>query len=262
MKIPTFHRLTAFLANPGLLFYVCPWLMALIVAGTVTQPSMGLYPAVDAFLLSWVVWCGPLPLPGGLPTLGLLAINMLARFLFKSEWTWPKAGIHLAHFGVLVMLFSGLVTVLCAREGYMVIPEGRASAELYAYDKGEIRITPPQKPGDAMSWGSIMETLPFTLQLSDFVRETYPGTETPSRYYSDVTVQENGQSFPTRIDMNEPLRMNGYTFYQSSFLDVGEHQATVLQVVRNQGRLFPYVSCALIGLGLLLHLVLTIRRRA
>lgn len=262
MKNPSFPRLIAFLASPGILFYVCPWLMALIIAGTVTQPALGLYPAVDAFLLSWVVWCGFLPLPGGLPTLGLLAVNMLARFLFKSEWVWPKAGIHLAHFGVLVMLFSGLMTVLTAREGYMIIPEGRDSAEIYAYENGEIRITPPEKTGDAMNWGRTLETLPFTLTLTDFVRETYPGTETPSRYYSDVTLQQSGQSFPTRIDMNEPLRMNGYTFYQASFLDVGEHQATVLQVVHNQGRLFPYVSCALMGIGLLLHLIVTIRRRA
>ena len=56
------------------------------------------------------------------------------------------------------------------------------------------------------------------------------------------------------IRMNEPLRHRGYTFYQASFTadDIGE--ATVLAVVRNSGRLFPYISSVIVCFGMLLHL--------
>jgi len=51
--------------------------------------------------------------------------------------------------------------------------------------------------------------------------------------------------------MNHPLRYGGKTFYQASF---GKGDAlSVLQVVRNPGWLIPYLSCALVALGLALH---------
>src|ERR671931_470504 len=53
------------------------------------------------------------------------------------------------------------------------------------------------------------------------------------------------------IWMNHPLRYAGETFYQQSFLrgDMG----TVIQVVRNPGWLIPYISCTMVGLGMLIH---------
>ena len=53
------------------------------------------------------------------------------------------------------------------------------------------------------------------------------------------------------IWMNHPLRYAGETFYQASFKP-GD-QTSVLEVVRNPGWLIPYISCTLVGLGLLVH---------
>lgn len=60
-------------------------------------------------------------------------------------------------------------------------------------------------------------------------------------FTSQVTVmdQENNIQFPATIEMNEPLRYRGMTFYQSSFDLSGETPYTVLAVVENQGRIFP-----------------------
>ncbi len=251
-----FRRLAPWLASPAILFYTLPWLMALVAAATVTQPALGLHKAVRLFIDSWIVWADMLPLPGGLAALALLGVNLLARFLFKSEWRWRKSGIHLAHLGVLVLLAGGLVTRSATLEGYMVIPEGKTSDVVYAYDEGEIRIVPPAKPGESMQWGTELARLPFALTLEDFVRDTYPGTDTPRAYHSDVELLQNGQAAKTRISLNEPLRLRGYALYQSSFLDVGDRQATVLQVTRDQGRLLPYLAFALLAFGLSLHLFL------
>jgi len=63
---------------------------------------------------------------------------------------------------------------------------------------------------------------------------------------------------PLTIRMNEPLRYEGKTFFQSSFDEVDE-KGTVLQVVDNPSRLTPYVACVLVAFGMswqfLVHLI-------
>lgn len=258
----SFHRIINAAASPAIVFYALPWLMILTVIGTVVQPEIGLHAAIEQYFAAWIVWFNFLPLPGGLTTLAILTLNLTARFLFKSEWIWPKAGIHLTHLGVLVLLFGGLAGFILAREYYMIIPEGKSSDVLYAYDNGEIRITPPTEAGGAMSWGKEAARLPYTIHLIDFVRENYPGTQTPKNYHSDVSVSQGKAEFPVRIAMNDPLRYGGYTLYQASFLDVGDHQATVLQVGKNEAAVFPYLSGVLIAAGLVLHLFLKRKRVA
>ena len=106
--------------------------------------------------------------------------------------------------------------------------------------------------------------LPFRLHLVDFVRENHPGTDLARRYRSEVLLMEGGIETRKVIRMNEPLRHRGFTFYQASFLppsaDGDGVETTVLAVVRNSGRLFPYFSSILICFGLLLHLAQRIPR--
>jgi hypothetical protein len=60
--------------------------------------------------------------------------------------------------------------------------------------------------------------------------------------------------------MNEPLRYKGYTFYQSSFEQRDGIEVSVLNVVKNTGRFFPYLSCLVIFCGLLLHFILRVKK--
>ncbi len=96
--------------------------------------------------------------------------------------------------------------------------------------------------------------VPFTVQLDKFTHEKYPGTETPRRFASDVTVKEGASSFTYNVSMNQPLRHAGLTFFQSSFGSTKDGKSlSVLQVVRNPGWLLPYVSVSVMSLGLLWH---------
>ena len=94
---------------------------------------------------------------------------------------------------------------------------------------------------------------PYTIQLLEFRHDLYVGTDTPKNYSSRVRLIDpsRGEDREVLIRMNEPLRYQGETFYQSAFLpgDTG----TVLQVVRNPGVWMPYVSCLLVSLGMLVH---------
>jgi len=96
--------------------------------------------------------------------------------------------------------------------------------------------------------------VPFTVQLDKFTHEKYPGTETPRRFASDVTLKEGASSFTYNISMNQPLRHAGLTFFQSSFGSTKDGKSlSVLQVVRNPGWLLPYISVAIMSLGLVWH---------
>ena len=66
---------------------------------------------------------------------------------------------------------------------------------------------------------------------------------------------EDGVSRRVMISMNQPLRNREYTFYQASFVDA-EREASVLAVVRNAGRNYPYISSVVMCIGLLIHIFL------
>jgi hypothetical protein len=107
---------------------------------------------------------------------------------------------------------------------------------------------------------------PYEIQLLEFRHDKYVGTETPKNFSSRVRVidREKGVDRIVKIWMNNPLRYAGETFYQSSF-EPGR-DLTILQVVRNDGWMIPYLSCMFVGLGMAVHmatnLVGFLRRRA
>ncbi len=78
-------------------------------------------------------------------------------------------------------------------------------------------------------YGTKVHTLPFSIKLNDFIAQKYPGTEKSySAFESQVSVQNNGEVFDSRIFMNNILDYEGYRFFQSSF-DPDE-KGTVLSV--------------------------------
>lgn len=109
---------------------------------------------------------------------------------------------------------------------------------------------------------------PFSFELKDVVLEQYTGTAIPKDYSSYVRiVDDTGATLQEgRIWMNSPMRFRGETYYQSQYTSAAQSplrvEQTVLQVVTNAGWLIPYVSCVLVGLGMLVHFSLTLTRFA
>lgn len=106
---------------------------------------------------------------------------------------------------------------------------------------------------------------PFALTLLKVTHDVYLGTDIPKNFSSRVriTTPDGRDDREVLIYMNNPLRFAGLTFYQYQ-MD-SEHATSVLQVVRNPSWLLPYISCALITLGLLvqfcIHLASFVTRR-
>ena len=121
------------LGQADILFWTLPWLMILIVLGTIAQKTMGLYTAQHTFFASFVFTYGWVPLPGGYTVLTVMTINLICKFLFLSPWTTAKIGIHLIHFAVILLLLGGALTAATMQEGYMALKEGESSMTIRDY---------------------------------------------------------------------------------------------------------------------------------
>lgn len=97
--------------------------------------------------------------------------------------------------------------------------------------------------------------LPFEIELIDFEKQVYPGTEMARSYSSEVILKDNGSKWQSLISMNSPVRYKGYTLFQASFMEGVNEQTTILAVVKNVGRMFPYISSIIMCIGLIIHLV-------
>jgi hypothetical protein len=94
---------------------------------------------------------------------------------------------------------------------------------------------------------------PYTIYLKKFTHAVYPGTTVPKDFASEIRLvnTEQQEDRETRIYMNNPLRYAGETVYQIGYFP--DDSGTILQVVRNPGWLMPYVSCAMVALGMIIH---------
>lgn len=90
--------------------------------------------------------------------------------------------------------------------------------------------------------------LGFDVHLKDFRVGRYPGTMQAASYESLVEAPEIGEQL---ISMNEPMKLRGYTFYQSSFDEdeQGRPIASVFSVNQDPGRWIKYLGSLLIVLG-------------
>jgi len=120
------------------------------------------------------------------------------------------------------------------------------------------------------TWHLIMrperDYLPFTLTLLKFTHDIYPGTDIPKDFASTIRLKSDDlrDDREIRIFMNNPLRYGGRAFYQAGYSN--NDRTSVLQVVTNPSWQVPYLSCALIALGLAIefgiHLFAFFRRRS
>ena len=96
--------------------------------------------------------------------------------------------------------------------------------------------------------------LPFRIELLEFKREMHPGTAMAKAYSSRVRIYDGDAQWESVIRMNEPLRYKGYSLFQSSFIETPSGDMSVLAIVWNAGRTFPYLSGIAVCLGIILHL--------
>jgi hypothetical protein len=103
----------------------------------------------------------------------------------------------------------------------------------------------------AVSYGSKIIEIPFSIYLTDFQLERYPGSNSPSSYASEVVLKDQNIEKPFRIFMNNILKYNGYRFFQSSY--DRDEKGTILSVNYDSlGTSVTYFGYLIMAIGMVL----------
>jgi hypothetical protein len=103
--------------------------------------------------------------------------------------------------------------------------------------------------------------LPAQMKLTKFKMDKDPGTDQPASYESFVSLLPPvDMGFTAHIFMNNPLKYQGFTFYQASYFEYEKSFATVLSVNKDPGRWVKYLGALLLVLGSLWHFYFRQRR--
>ncbi len=121
------------LASLQLTMLALALLMALVVLCTLAQTRLGTYSAVHTYMRSLVVWGQlpvlpfPLPIfPGGVLVGLLLILNLSASLLSRFNLTWSRAGLWIAHAGLILLIAGEFATGAFQVETAMNLEEGHS----------------------------------------------------------------------------------------------------------------------------------------
>jgi len=99
--------------------------------------------------------------------------------------------------------------------------------------------------------------MPFTVHLDKFTAAFHPGTSRPAKFASEIRRVEDGQETKVLIEMNEPMRYQGLTFFQASYgppgAGPGQKMYSVFEIVKNPADKWPEYSLYIVTFGLLVH---------
>jgi cytochrome c-type biogenesis protein CcsB len=104
-----------------------------------------------------------------------------------------------------------------------------------------------------LAFGPLVQKLPYSLFLDDFVLDTYPGSDNPATYESYVLLSDPEKGIDrerVHIYMNHPLTHRGSKHFQSSYDK--DRRGTVLTLNHDPGKIPTYIGYTLIGIGFLL----------
>ena len=97
--------------------------------------------------------------------------------------------------------------------------------------------------------------MPFTVRLDQFTAEFHPGSMRPKKFVSQITRKEHGVESKYTIQMNEPMRYEGLTFFQANYgpqgAAPGQKLFSVFEVVKNPADKWPEYSLYIVAFGML-----------
>lgn len=142
----------------------------------------------------------------------------------------------------------------------MELISGNSASTFYLWEGKDEAISKHSLTTDgytiSVAYGPAEVVLPFSIKLTDFILERYPGSNSPSGYKSDVVLidAKNNVEKPYLIFMNNILKYKGYRFYQSSYDN--DEKGTVLSVNRDRtGMLVTYTGYGMLFLFIILSLI-------
>ncbi|MCF8039733.1 MAG: cytochrome c biogenesis protein ResB [Desulfohalobiaceae bacterium] len=122
-----------------------------------------------------------------------------SRYLFGEKHRWSRLGVYVVHLSVLLMLIGGLIGSLLGFKGFTTIPEGESVTRIRSQNTDEVI------------------DLGFELKCEDFEVSFYDSGQ-PKEFRSDLVVLKQGKPvYEKSIRVNQPLRYQGISIYQSTY---------------------------------------------
>ncbi len=117
-----------------------------------------------------------------------------------EKGAWSRTGAYVVHLSILLIIVGALVGKYFGYKAFVMIPEGSSTTEVH---------------GQAADQATI--PLPFELFCQNFSTDYYQNGMV-KEYRSDLTVLNKGERVLAKsITVNDPLKYEGITFYQSSY---------------------------------------------
>ena len=225
-------KLFAFLASLKLAVILLVLLLIGLSVGTIVETRTSAEAAGRLVYYSW--WF--------LGLQGLFAINLALSLADLFPWATKRIGFVVVHASLILIFVGATVTYFFKVEGQLGLWEGESGSVIEHH-------APDGTPLASHS-------LPFSVQLDDFVLETYPGTMRPSGFvsYVRITDRESGRTFPAKIWMNHELHYRGYALFQSSYQQSEGREATVLSVAKDPGQNIVFAGYITLILGMVIVL--------
>lgn len=141
--------------------------------------------------------------------------------LYAEKGNFTRLGVYLTHLSVLVILAGAIIGIFFGFNAFLNLPEGATSSVAYQ-DRG--REVP----------------LGFEIRCDNFEVDFYDTSDMPKAYRSWLTVFKDGKEVMKKsIVVNDPLKYEGITFYQSSYGMVPDNTKNgiiVLKMASRDGR--------------------------
>jgi hypothetical protein len=119
--------------------------MILVFVATLDQVNLGIWAVQEKYFRSFtVLWQIPntsvaIPVfPGGYFIGGMLLINLVCAHIYRFAFTWKKAGIQLAHAGIILLLIGELLTGLLQRESFLRMDTGETKRYSESFHDNEL----------------------------------------------------------------------------------------------------------------------------
>ncbi|HEX8948172.1 MAG TPA: cytochrome c biogenesis protein ResB, partial [Dissulfurispiraceae bacterium] len=118
---------------------------------------------------------------------------------YAEKGRFSRLGVYVTHFSILMILVGAVIGMLFGFNGGINLPEGVTSPFAYTGD-------------------SVQIPLGFEVRCDQFEVSFYDNSDAPKAYRSWLTVLDNGKEvMKKQIDVNNPLKYKGITFYQASY---------------------------------------------
>jgi cytochrome c biogenesis protein len=129
--------------------------------------------------------------------------------IYGERGRWTRLGVYVVHFSVVLLLIGGLIGSIFGFEGYVNIPEGERAQSIQLSNSNQ------------------KLQLGFEIRCDDFNVDFYD-TGAPKEFRSSLTIFKQGKAVLQKdIIVNDPLRYEGISFFQSSYGNMPPNEAVL-----------------------------------